>query len=99
MESIGTYPQAKASLSRTELCRIGNSLFYLWHATMDEVLKGSDSKCDVPWSESLIVESDNVSINYFKMLWRNCQIQLDFSMNTSVPQNDRSLLVALIANA
>jgi hypothetical protein len=33
---------------------------------MDEVHKGSDSKYDVPWSESFGVENYNVTINVFK---------------------------------
>jgi len=31
---------------------------------MDEVQKGSDPKCNVPWSESFRVENDNVSTNF-----------------------------------
>jgi hypothetical protein len=33
---------------------------------MDEVYKGSDSKCDVPWSESFGVENGCVTTNVFK---------------------------------
>jgi len=32
---------------------------------MDEVNKGSDSKCDVPWSESFRVENYNVIYQRF----------------------------------